>query len=353
LCRCWDPQSISGDDVDNSFWWKGRDHQNRNCCLARESQYDLGSAAVVCVAATVGSFFLRVFFNALIRWLKRRKGEEYDHEVLPFPVWELQVFLICFTGLAESAGVAIASGCLVYEIAGAAVLLFLLLVLAFLAAFVFIAVHSKTLFWSPIKWKDARAKAKEEFAARKDGRTWAHWFNQVYLAYLALDHRGEWDVDDETPQAKVLGHRFMERMGGAFDSYQGSSFWMGFWSLLRAIIVCLVLAMVFNSTANAIIVLVVQSVDYALIWLMFPESQWFQFLLNAYKASINLSILGSILAYTQGILPDEIFTVLFQILAVVSVLVRPFQTCTLLCPTVHRDEGFCDEAKSYDHQRHN
>eukprot|EP00961_Rhodomonas_salina_P214040 2890636-Rhodomonas_salina.7 len=64
------------------------------------------------------------------RWLNKRKGEIIEHDVLPcgvadrgvcrFPVWELQVFLITFTGVAESTGIAIASGCRAYEILGEA-----------------------------------------------------------------------------------------------------------------------------------------------------------------------------------------------------------------------------------------
>eukprot|EP00961_Rhodomonas_salina_P214041 2890636-Rhodomonas_salina.8 len=37
-------------------------------------------------------------------------------------------------------------------------------------------------------------QAKEEFAKRKQGKTWAHKLNQFYLAYLTMDNRGEWEV---------------------------------------------------------------------------------------------------------------------------------------------------------------
>jgi hypothetical protein len=84
---------------------EGSDDQESNCCVARESNYELVATVLASVAAVGGSFVLRVAFNALIRRLNKRKGEILEHDILPFPAWELQVFLITFTGLAESAGV--------------------------------------------------------------------------------------------------------------------------------------------------------------------------------------------------------------------------------------------------------
>eukprot|EP00961_Rhodomonas_salina_P159420 2146865-Rhodomonas_salina.1 len=141
------------------------------------------------------------------------------------------------------------------------------------------------------------------------------------MAGLALDQRGEWAVNDEHAHAKVFGHRFLERLGGAFDGFQGSSWWFGFWGLFKAISVCLILAMVFAPAFNAALVLVMQCIDCAIMWFMFPDAQWAQFIQNTYKASVNIAIISAILAHAQGHIPDGLYTAMFQILAVVSIIV--------------------------------
>lgn len=316
----------AGEDIDG-------DDQERNCRLARESDRELGAALLVSLSATVGSYFLRVFFNELIRWLNKRKGEIIEHDVLPFPVWELQVFLITFTGVAESTGIAIASGCRAYEILGAFILLFVVCFLGFMLAVVVMAVWTGCIKWRSIKWKDAWAKAKEEFAKRKQGKTWAHKLNQFYLAYLTMDNRGEWEVDEDNPRAKVFGHRFLERMGGAFDSYRGGSWWFGFWGLIKALIMCLVLAMIFSPSANALLVLIINGIDYVLIMFRFPDAQWADFIQNTYKASVNMTLLASIFAYVEGAIPEDVYAGVFQILVIVSII--PTTIAAILGPIVN------------------
>jgi hypothetical protein len=99
--------------------------------------------------------------------------------------------------------------------------------------------------------------------------------------------------------------------------------------MFKTILVCLILAMVFASAVNAALVLAIQCVDFAIMWIMFPDAQWLQFIQNTYKASVNMAMLGTILAYAQGYLPLGVYTVVFQILAVVSVIVTfpPITTC--------------------------
>lgn len=314
------------------------DDQERNCRLARDSDRELGAALLVSLMATLGSFVLRVFFNELIRWLNKRKGETVEHEVLPFPVWELQVFLITFTGIAESTGIAIASGCRAYEILGAFILLFIVCFIGCLLAIVVMAVWTGCIKWKPISWKATWAQSREEFARRKEGSTLSHKLKQTYMACLVLDNRGEWEVDDDNPRARVFGKRFLERMGGSFDSYRGHSWWFGFWGLFKVLITCLILAMIFSPSANALLVLIINAVDYVFTMVWFPDAQWGAFIQNTYRASINMSLLAVIFGYVQGSIPEDLYAVAFQTLAIVSIV--PATLAAILGPIVNLIRNF-------------
>lgn len=130
---------------------------------------------------------LRVLFNKWVAWLMRRKGDEAIENLLPFPVWELQVFLITFTGVAEAAGEAIISGCLLYEIVGG---LSLLMVSCFTAIFFIViamACRNKILIWEHIRIKEAWADARERWKEHKDGKSFVHKLSACYEACLMLD----------------------------------------------------------------------------------------------------------------------------------------------------------------------
>ncbi len=99
---------------------------------------------------------------------------------------------------------------------------------------------------------------------------------------------------------------------------------------MKALLVCFILATVFAPAVNAALVLATQCIDCALTCLLFPDATWGQFVQNTYRAAVNTAILGSILAFTQGHIPEELYTALFQTLAVISVIVR--RTLCALAP---------------------
>lgn len=127
-------------------------------------------------------------------------------------------------------------------------------------------------------------------------------------------------MNEDGGKREKLGDLFMDKLGCLFDGYHGRAWWMGkhmslstiamlatlpllcnggvlcrlrssinslapplrtgFWGLFRTIMVCLVLAMIFVPTVNAIIMTTINLLDFSLIIFMHPDAIWAQFIQN-------------------------------------------------------------------------
>eukprot|EP00282_Hemiselmis_andersenii_P040838 CAMPEP_0172070342 /NCGR_PEP_ID=MMETSP1043-20130122/13214_1 /TAXON_ID=464988 /ORGANISM="Hemiselmis andersenii, Strain CCMP441" /LENGTH=173 /DNA_ID=CAMNT_0012730703 /DNA_START=73 /DNA_END=592 /DNA_ORIENTATION=- len=94
---------------------------------------ELAGTATTCAAAVLLTVLARLGVTALAGAYARSRGREPPQlAAMIFPSWELTVAVVAFQGLSESAGVAVASGCGGYVVAGSITLA--LLALSLLAA---------------------------------------------------------------------------------------------------------------------------------------------------------------------------------------------------------------------------
>eukprot|EP00961_Rhodomonas_salina_P006726 91321-Rhodomonas_salina.1 len=76
----------------------------RGCEAARGSNRELFGTLLLVLGVVLISFAVRWSINGLIRYLRVRRGKEPGDAVIPFPLWEIQLLLVFYMGLAESAG---------------------------------------------------------------------------------------------------------------------------------------------------------------------------------------------------------------------------------------------------------
>jgi hypothetical protein len=229
-------QSGDGTDSDNT------------CCTAKEDPAELGATVVMSVAATTFTYFAREGINRFIFWYKAKKGIQAGDPTLLFPSWEIQVFLTQVQGLAESAGVAISSRCLPYEIGGAVVLLLLLSLLAFMIAMVYGGLKHGSTSWEHVTLKHAFGTFKETVAElRKSDVSFAHKLHKVNDSFNEVFRRGEWiDREEEltekdsfifrTKSIQKASKSFSDRFGSLYDSCHGNAWWYGLWSMFRYVV---------------------------------------------------------------------------------------------------------------------
>lgn len=316
-------------------------YEVRGCAEARASPRELWGTVVACVSAVVITHFVRRGLNHLISWFKRRNGLEDTGRALHFPVWESEVILMFFQGLAESAGEAIASGCLEYEVGGALVLTLLLFFMFGMTALVVIAVKYGVISWKHHPVKETWPLAKERLSGL-GGKPLIYRIRRLHECCVLLNGRGKWVFDRQHHGTKVVGKKFADRFGPLFDEFQGGAWWYGFWAMSKALVTAFILASVLSPETNAIFILTLNTVDSVFILTFLPDGFWLDFLNNTMVSMVNLCTLSTIVAYVQGILPDAIYTDVFQFLAVVSlvpsILISILEPCIEI---VSKMSAFC------------
>lgn len=70
------------------------------CEDIRSSDAELGATILMSAISLVGAYFCREAIVRILWWYRRRNGLEAGDPAMPFPSWELQVFLTQFQGLA-------------------------------------------------------------------------------------------------------------------------------------------------------------------------------------------------------------------------------------------------------------
>eukprot|EP00961_Rhodomonas_salina_P065444 880033-Rhodomonas_salina.1 len=240
----------------------------------------------------------------------------------PAPSWEVAVFITQVAGLAESAGEAVASGCLAYEIAGALVISFLLIMMA---SFFFLVRYGLRLrteaTWIYIPWREGWPEVKTAFSPAEPGEK-IGWLKRFLMIFHALEHiirRGEWEQKSVAPgQSDFVHGKFHDRWCALFDWYHGGAWWFGFWFMLRALAMGIVLSALRDSQINTIICLAVSSVDTGLRVLFHPDRDWVQLGSCLYTSLCNLVIMASVFAFIEGLLDEEWFSWFFQLVAMLS-----------------------------------
>lgn len=303
----------------------------RNCIDAQHSSRELAGTILMAVISIAAASLVRTIVNALIRRMARAKGKELDGDAIPVLSWEVQVFLLQYQGLAESAGEAIASKCFGYEIAGFFVLLVLLLIAGTVLVLVFLAVRQRVIVWQKKSAKQAAIEMKDALKDSK-GTGILHRLRVTYAAYIVLNDRGSWEANDTQPDKEEAGNNILDRVGSFFDGATGVAWWYGFWCLLRVMALGVILASFFTPEDNAVAALVLSVMDSFFLLISRPQVAWMGFIQETYKAMINLATLGAILSYVQGNLPVNWFSNVFVVLSAVSIV--PAAIASVLGPVV-------------------
>jgi len=313
---------------------EGEGDRDYFCRLAAEDPAELGATVLMSVAATVGAFFGRSGVVRLLWFYREHKGLERGPAAMPFPSWEVQVFLTQFQGLAEAAGLAITSGCFPYEFGGAIVLLILLLSLV---AFGFLCWHGfqhKVAVWNHIPFKEAFSNMKEAIKGSGEERGLAR-VSSIMGSWDILVTRGEWegkDHPDHEDTEHVVYTQFHDRYGALYDSAHGKAWWYGLWSLFRALALGVILSAVLSPRSNAASCLVLGLLDSGIHVFWHPDGQWVEMLKNMYRGLMNVAVIAAVLSYIEGTMPENIFSNVFQYISIVSMV--PMIVSALLGPII-------------------
>eukprot|EP00961_Rhodomonas_salina_P297220 3937047-Rhodomonas_salina.1 len=150
-----------------------------------------------------------------------------------------------YMGIAESAGEAIASNCLGYEIAGGFVLrLFQMLFLGGFMVVVSLVIRRRYIIWENVSLKDCVLQMRDAIRYSR-GKSCIHCLRVIYEAWDVLNQRGDWEVDDARMRRAKLDPAFMDQYGSVFDSCHKGTYLYSFWCLAKAITTAVILAAVF------------------------------------------------------------------------------------------------------------
>ena len=240
--------------------------------------------------------------------------------MVPLGVWELPVFGVLFTGLAEAAGESVASNCLLYEVVGAILLLLLLLYLAIFFFVVWSLVRTERLLWVPTPWTQRKVMARAQFRQRNSG-TCLTWFTSVYQACIVLNDRGRW-LPKQNDDTRI------ERLAALFDSYHGYAWFFGFWGMFKAMVICVVIASIFDPITNAVTVTVLTWADLFASLTLMPDSALSAAFQNTYKISMSAALVSTVLARVRGWIPPGLYDLLFLLLSVFSLIPATIQSAS-------------------------
>ena len=265
------------------------------------------------------SFVVRELINALIRSLRIWHHKEPGDDVLPFPAVEVQVLVIFFMGLAEAAGEAIASGCIYYEAAGAGVLLALLLFGAFTIALVAGSMWQGVVLWEDLSCLENLKQAKRNLLRGRGGLV--RRARKAYESYLEIKQRGTWEMPALSPaKRKYFGDRFADRFGSLFDSFTGTAWWFGFWTLTKAVLSAVIITNVFEPLVNASLLTGLGATDTIMMTFFRPNADWSLFFLNTWMSLCNLAALTSAVAFIAEVLSAKWFISAFLYIQTISLL---------------------------------
>ena len=303
----------------------------RGCEAAEASPRELFGTLVVVAATVTVSAGLRVVLNWVVRKLRERHAKKAGEEALPFPVFELQVLLLFFLGLAEGAAEGLASRCGHYEAVSAVVLLGLLLFTLGMSLVVGLSLFHKIVAWDSQPLREGWRLARHKVEGVK-GRGLVRQTRHIYEAWLILKQRGEWTVHpEETPiMRKYFGPRFADRMGALFDSYKAGAWWFGFWTMTSAFVSALIMTNVLDPLVNAALITAVGATDTVVVVLFQPDADWSLFVMHTWTSLCNLASLSSALAFLAGMLSPALCGTLFFYLQTLSIL--PLSVVALLRP---------------------
>lgn len=319
------------------------------CQIARESPRELGSTLLTCAAGMVFISIAREILNRIVYWLEKRKRPDDPPAyvpTLPFLSWEVQVFLVMYMGIAESAGEAIASNCRGYEIAGGFVLLFQMLFLGGLMVVVSLVIRRRFIVWENVSLKDGVRQMRDAIRDSR-GKSCIHRLRVIYEAWDVLNQRGDWEVDDARMRRAKLDPTFMDRYGSVFDSCRKGAYLYSFWCLAKAIATAVILAAVFSPVVNSSLIVAINAADAAALVLWTPNTTWKLFLQDAYRALVNLATLSSALAYLQGTLSEGWFSNLVVLLSICSLV--PSTLESVLGPALRSVSHVHNMARNFIH----
>lgn len=302
------------------------------CRVAEQGPRELGATVLMAAAALLGSFFGREAICRLLMRFRASKGLDPGDPALPFPSWEVQVFLTQFQGLGESAGDAITSGCFPYEFGGAVVLVGLLLSLTHLALLCYYGIRQQHAVWKHITVKEAVQNMKDVL---KESQGQGLYTRAVKMreALDVLVFRGEWESEDHPERKDVVHTSFVDRYGALFDGNHKGAWWYGFWAMFRVLAIGVILAAVLDERSNAGAVLSVGAVDFVIHTFYNPDGDWMEVAKNIYRNIMNISVIASVLAYINGVMPENIYTNVFQLIGIITLV--PMIVTALFAPLIN------------------
>ena len=301
----------------------------RSCPALRQSSRELSATVLMAAISLFSVMLARMAINAVIRKIFQCRGRETDGPAIPFGSWEVTVFMLQYQGLAESAGEAIASRCLGYELFGGLLLFLLLMICAAVCLFTYWAIHTKRVVWVTRTVKEDISEVKHSVKDSR-GTGLIHRVRVLYATFNAINNRGSWEAATKDGEPNAKGEFAVNIFGGFFDSAVGGAWWYGFWSLCRCMAMGLILPAVFESTANAATIMALSTADSIFLLFAQPQVEWMGFFQETYKSAVNLANLATILSYLQGRISASWFTNIFLWLSVVSLV--PSSLISILGP---------------------